>query len=132
MANRFCGEIEIEFMEAPRVYRFDTNVAVELEKMLGMPFTDIVNELRARKLRFQFVRDALYAGLRERWGKSASPLTPRSVGRSMDPAQLAYYAEKIAEALALFMPEPEEGDAELEADLDEGPAEGPAEDPPGE
>lgn len=89
-------------LDKPRTLLYDFNAFIELEEIYG----DVSTALEGlEKLKIKVVRDMIWAGLLH----EDENLTPKQVGKMLHPSNIEEVAYKIAEAIGVSLPEPEEG-----------------------
>lgn len=113
MANLQRGEVEIEIGGKLRTMRFGFDEMAELEQRLNG--RSVIRMISENNFGIWALRESLYVGLSPYLPK----LTPRKISEwvQSDMSKIAYYASKVAECIAAFMPkaaEPKADDDEVE------------------
>lgn len=89
-------------LDKPRTLYFDFNAFIELEEIYG----DIKTALEGVEgLKLKPIRDMIWAGMLH----EDENITPKQVGKMLHPSNIEEIAVKIAEAVGVSLPEPEEG-----------------------
>lgn len=109
MANKQIGEVTLTTSHGPMTLRFGSYAIAELESELDRPFLSIALELEdAKKRKMRTILACLWAALREH---HPGVETLRDAARIMDDVGFIECGMKVADAMNLAFPDPEEGSA---------------------
>jgi hypothetical protein len=104
VSNPHRGEVDVELDGRHLTLRYDFNALAELEKLLDMPVQAMFSEGNAG---VRVIRAALYVGIKQQWANRRPRLSESRIGiwmrRGPDGIEgadlIAYYGEKVAEAI---------------------------------